>query len=209
MPVAWDTWIVFVVTETTLSLTPGPAVLLVLSQALTRGSLASVWSSLGILAANAVYFILSATSLGAIVATSHDLFAAVRWVGAAYLVYLGTRTFFGRSSVLEVAPARREDGSGRMFVNGFVLQAANPKALFFFTALLPQFIDPAAHVAAQVAMLAITSVVVEFIVLVGYGGLAGRARRLASHARFATLTDRIAGSLLIAAGVRTATLRRT
>jgi homoserine/homoserine lactone efflux protein len=60
-------------------------VLLVLSQGLCRGSLASIWSSLGILAGNTFYFILSATSLGAMVAASYDLFSAVRWIGAAYL----------------------------------------------------------------------------------------------------------------------------
>jgi len=94
-----------------------------------------------------------------------------------------------------------------MFLNGFLLQAANPKALVFFTALLPQFIDPAAHVPGQVTVLAVTSIVVEFLVLAAYGGLAGRATRLASRPRFATLTNRVAGSLLIAAGVRTAAVR--
>jgi homoserine/homoserine lactone efflux protein len=179
----------------------------VLSQALRRGSLAAVWSSLGILAGNAFYFVLSATSLGAIVATSYDLFSVVRWIGAAYLLWLGARTFLGRSSVLSVTPASDAGGAGRMFANGFVLQAANPKALLFFTALLPQFVDPMADVPAQVAVLAVTSIVVEFMVLAAYGGLAGRATSLARRPQFAALTNRVAGSLLIAAGVRTATLR--
>ena len=207
MPVRWDTWSAFLVTETVLCLTPGPAVLLVLSRVLSRGSLASVWSSLGILAGNAFYFVLSATTLGAIVAASHDVFSAVRWLGAAYLVWLGVSAFVGRSSVLAVTPAAETGGAGRMFLNGFLLQAANPKALVFFTALLPQFIDPAAHVPGQVTVLAVTSIVVEFLVLAAYGGLAGRATRLASRPRFATLTNRVAGSLLIAAGVRTAAVR--
>ncbi len=204
MPVPWDTWSVFLITETTLCLTPGPAVLLVLSQALSRGSRASLWSSLGILTGNSFYFLLSATSLGAIVAASYDLFSAVRWIGAAYLVWLGVSTFRGRSSVLSVTPASDAGGAGRRFLTGFVLQAANPKALLFFTALLPQFIDPTANVAAQVTVLAITSISVEFVVLAVYGGLAGRATSLASR----PVTNRVAGSLLIAAGVRTATIRR-
>lgn len=208
MPVPWETWSVFLVTETTLCLIPGPAVLLVLSQALGRGSLAAVWSSLGILAGNALYFVLSATSVGAIIATSYDLFSALRWIGAAYLVWLGMSTFVGRSWGLSVTPASDVGSAGRMFLNGFVLQAANPKALLFFTALLPQFIDPAANVPAQVAVLAVTSIAVEFLVLAAYGGLAGRATSLASRPRFATLNHRVAGSLLIAAGVRTVAIRR-
>lgn len=210
MPLPWHTWSLFLVTETMLCLTPGPAVLLVLSQGLSRGALASIWSNLGILAGNGFYFVLSASGLGAIVATSHDLFTAVRWLGAAYLVWLGVTTFRGRSSVLSVAPARDARGGsrGRMFLNGFVLQAANPKALVFFTALLPQFIDPSGDVALQVAVLAVTSVVVEFFVLAAYGALAGRATSLASRPRFAVATNRIAGSLLMAAGVGTAAVRR-
>ena len=136
------------------------------------------------------------------------MFAAVRWIGAAYLVWLGVSVFVGRSPVLSADPAPDAAGAGRLFMNGFVLQAANPKALLFFTALLPQFVDAAAGVPAQVAVLGVTSIAVEFLVLVGYGALAGRATILTARTRFATLTNRVAGSLLVAAGVRTAALRR-
>jgi homoserine/homoserine lactone efflux protein len=205
MPLRWETWALYLVTETTLCLTPGPAVLLVLSQGLSRGSLASIWSGLGILAGNTFYFILSATGLGMVVAASHDLFSAVRWIGAAYLVWLGVRTFRGHASVSAV---RAAGDAGWMFVNGFILQAANPKALLFFTALLPQFIDPAGNVPAQVVVLGVTSVVVESCVLAAYGALAGQATALAARPRFAMPTNRIAGSLLITAGVGTAAIRR-
>jgi len=206
MPIPWQTWSLFPLTETMLCLTPGPAVLLVLSQGLSRGALASIWSNLGILAGNTFYFLLSATGLGAIVATSHDLFTVVRWLGAAYLVWLGVTTFRGHSPVFSVAPAgdARRAGPGPMFLAGFVLQAANPKALVFFAALLPQFIDPTHDVASQVAVLAVTSVIVEFFVLAAYGALAGRATSLASR----PITNRVAGSLLVAAGVGTAAVRR-
>jgi homoserine/homoserine lactone efflux protein len=90
-----------------------------------------------------------------------------------------------------------------------VLQLANPKALLFFAALLPQFIDPAGAVAWQVAILGVTSVAIEFVVLACYGGLAGRARRLAARPRFARLVDRLSGLLLMAAGLSMALLRRT
>lgn len=205
----WETWTVFVATETVLCLVPGPAVLLVLSQALARGGPASLWSSLGILAGNTAYFILSATSLGAVILASYDLFFAVRWLGAGYLVWLGVTTFFGRSSVLSVSPASdTRAGRGRMFWNGFVLQASNPKALLFFTALLPQFIDPHGPVALQVAILAVTSVGIEFVVLGAYGFTAARASRWASRTEAARLTNRVAGSLLIAAGAGMALIRR-
>jgi homoserine/homoserine lactone efflux protein len=206
---SWETWILFAITETALCLSPGPAVLLVLSQGLARGTLSSVWSNLGILAGNTMYFVLSATSLGAVLLASDELFSAVRWAGAAYLIWLGVTAFFGKSSVLSVAPAGGPpSGRRRIFVNGFVLQAANPKALVFFTALLPQFMDPGGSVVSQVAILAVTSVVIEFFVLLGYGALAGRMTSFAARPRFRTLANRVAGSMLITAGLGMAALRR-
>jgi len=207
---SWTTWWAFVVVETALCLTPGPAVLLVLSQAITRGSMRALWSIGGILAANTVYFILSATGVGAILMASYDLFFAIKWIGAAYLVWLGISAFRGKSPVLSIRPGDASHISGvRMFMNGFVLQMANPKALMFFTALLPQFINPHAPVIAQVALLALTSVFIEFFVQLFYAVLAGRVTHLATRPRFASLTNRIAGTLLVGAGLGMAAIRKT
>jgi threonine/homoserine/homoserine lactone efflux protein len=206
----WSTWFMFFVVETALCFTPGPAVLLVLSQALTRGSAKAVWSIGGIIAANTVYFVLSATGIGAILMASYELFFAIKWVGAAYLVWLGVTAFFGKSKVMSVGRgAQAPVSSARLFLNGFILQMANPKALVFFTALLPQFINPKAAVIPQVVILALTSVVVEFLVQLFYAVLAGRVTHLATQPRFAAITNRIAGSLLVGAGIGMAAIRRT
>ena len=204
----WETWSLFLVTLTALCLTPGPAVLLVISQGLTRGARASLWSNYGILLGNAFYFALSASSVGVVLLASRDLFFAIRWVGAAYLVWLGVTTFLGRSRVLSVTPeGQLVGGRARMLGNGLLLQLTNPTAPVFFAALLPQFVDPRGNVPAQFAVLGGTSVVVELGVLAGYGALAGRAAVLAAQPRFATLTNRVAGVLLVTAGVGTAALR--
>jgi threonine/homoserine/homoserine lactone efflux protein len=206
--VTLETWALFAITETALCLTPGPAVLLVLSQGLTRGTGASIHASLGILAGNACYFALSATGLGAVLLASYEVFAAIRWLGAAYLVWLGVTAFVGKAPVLAVTPVTGLPPSRmRTFAHGFVLQAANPKALVFFVALLPQFIDPAASVLAQVAILGVTSAVIEFVVLLAYGALAGRLTAVAARPRFQILANRVAGTMLIAAGVSIALQR--
>jgi len=205
----WQLWLLFVMTEAVLAATPGPAVLYVLSQALRRGPEKSVWGSGGILSANAMYFALSATSLGAIILASYKLFFLVKWLGAAYLLYLGVRSFLGKHSVLKLPESVPDVQTGRRTLrDGFVLQAANPKALLFFTAILPQFINPHHNVAFQVLVLGVSSIVVEFTVLFTYGQLAARALAAARNARFEKITNRIAGSLLIAAGVGLAGLRR-
>jgi threonine/homoserine/homoserine lactone efflux protein len=206
----WQIWLLFVITEAVLSVTPGPAVLYVLSQAIRRGPWKSVWASWGILSANAMYFALSATSLGAVIVASYRLFFLIKWVGAAYLVYLGLSSFFGRSSVLSLPEEKSDSRTGpRILRDGFFLQAANPKALLFFTAILPQFIDAHHNVVFQVLVLGISSIVVEFVILFIYGQLAGRALSTARSPRFEKLTNRMAGSLLICAGVGLARLRRT
>lgn len=184
--------------------------LYVLSQAIRRGPGRSVWASWGILSANTMYFALSATSLGAVIVASYKLFFVVKWLGAGYLVYLGLRSFFGKGSVMALPEARENARSGpRILRDGFVLQAANPKALLFFTAILPQFINPHRSVVFQILVLGITSILVEFIILFTYGQLAGRALATARNPRFEKVTNRIAGSLLIGAGVGLASLRRT
>jgi threonine/homoserine/homoserine lactone efflux protein len=206
----WQIWLLFVTTEAVLSMTPGPAVLYVLSQAIRRGAAKSVWASWGILSANAMYFALSATSLGAVIVASYKLFFVIKWAGAAYLIYLGLRSFFGKTSVMSLPESGDDSRSGpRILRDGFFLQAANPKALLFFTAILPQFIDAHHNVAFQIFVLGISSILVELVILFIYGQLAGRALSTARNPRFEKLTNRIAGSLLIGAGVGLARLRRT
>jgi homoserine/homoserine lactone efflux protein len=206
----WEVWLLFVVTEAVLSMTPGPAVLYVLSQAIRRGPGKSVWGTAGILSANTVYFALSATSLGAVIVASYKLFFLIKWLGAAYLVYLGLRSFFGKTSIVSLPESNDGSRTGsRILRDGFFLQAANPKAILFFTAILPQFIDAHRNVVFQILVLGISSIVVEFFILAAYGQLAGRALATARSPRFEKVTNRIAGSLLIGAGIGLAGLRRT
>ncbi len=177
----FKTWLLFLVMETALSLSPGPAVFYVVSQGVRGSVRRSLPAAAGIISANAIYFTLSATSLGAIIAASARFFAIAKWVGAAYLIYLGIKALraAGASHAVdlrEAAPA----GSGdrrRVYLGALTLQLANPKALLFFLALLPQFIDPNRPVVTQMLILAATSMLPEFCILVGYGWLAHRALR--------------------------------
>jgi homoserine/homoserine lactone efflux protein len=175
----FKTWLLFVGVETALSLSPGPAVFYVVSQG-ARGALRrSLPAAAGIIGANAIYFTLSATSLGAIIAASARFFTTAKWVGAAYLVYLGIKALRSAGSSRAVAlgetkPVEQGDRR-RVFLGALTLQLANPKALLFFLALLPQFIDPAQSVVPQMLILAATSMLPEFCILLGYGWLAHRA----------------------------------
>lgn len=150
-----ETWVAFTVLETLLCLVPGPAVLFVLGQGVAQGPRTAVAASVGILAANAGYFAVSATGLGALLLASYGVFFAIKWLGVGYLVWLGLRALLARPAALAVARARPA-GAWRVLRRGFLVQAANPKTILFFGALLPQFVDPSGNVAAQMLVLGVT-----------------------------------------------------
>lgn len=198
--VNWDTYWLYVLTEMALSLSPGPAVMLVIACGLAHGARRSTWASLGILSANAIYFAISATALGAVLAASREFFTAVKWAGAAYLVYVGLSAIFGRSSPITVSTAGTRGNAPRdLYFAGLTLQLANPKTLIFFVAILPQFVDAKFSIGPQMMWLAAGSIIPEFFILAGYGWLASRARRIATDERYARWTDRIAGTLVLGA----------
>jgi len=198
--VNWDTFWLYVLAEVALSLSPGPAVMLVIACGLAHGARRSIHATLGILSANAIYFALSATALGAVLVASKTFFIAVKWLGAAYLVYIGLSALFGRPSPITAPRDERPGGSPRaIYLSGLTLQLANPKTLVFFAAILPQFVDPKLPIGAQMAWLAAGSIIPEFFILGAYGYLASRAARLARDPRFARLTEGIAGVLVLGA----------
>ena len=198
--VNWDTYWLYVLAEVALSLSPGPAVMLVIACGLTWGARRSLYATLGILAANAIYFGISATALGAVLVASRTFFVTVKWLGAAYLVYIGLSALFGRPSPITMAREERSGGAARvLFLSGLSLQLANPKTLVFFASILPQFVDPKLAVGPQMVWLAAGSIVPEFLILGGYGYLASRAARLAGDPRFARYTERTAGVLVLGA----------
>jgi homoserine/homoserine lactone efflux protein len=177
----FQTWLLFLIMETALSLSPGPAVFYVVSQGV-RAFPRAFPATLGILSANAVYFALSATSLGALIAASARFFTIAKWIGAAYLVYLGIKSLRSAASSHSVALsgtaaqgsslARKDNDRRQIYLGALTLQLSNPKALLFFLALLPQFIDTHRSVAPQMVILAATSMLPEFCILLAYGWLA-------------------------------------
>ncbi len=201
---SWELWSLFVLTEAAMSLTPGPAVLMVVSQGLGQGFRSSVAANLGILTGNLIYFVMSAAGLVALVLAWPRAFEVLRWLGVAYLCWIGARSISGHAPAVRVNSVQRTEPFGRVLMRGVVLQLANPKALVFFTALLPQFVRPENSVVMQMTILAVTSVVLEFWILAGYGLLADKASHFATEPRVARWADRFAGAMLIAAALITA-----
>jgi homoserine/homoserine lactone efflux protein len=198
-----EAWLAFCLTEAVLCVTPGPAVLLVVSAAMRHGLRAGLGASLGILTANAFYFAVSAAGVAAALVASREVFLVLKWAGAAYLVVLGLRMLFRPA---RSGPPASRARLGRAFAHGVVVQGANPKVLVFFVALLPQFLDPAGSIPGQTLVLGLSSIAIELVALGAYALLAVRARRLPVVGR-ADALERVGGGLLVAAGAGLARVR--
>ena len=192
-----------------LPLTPGVDTLMVLRTATAEGPRRAASAMFGIVTGCLVWGGLVAFGVAAMLAAAPMLFLGIKWAGAAYLVWIGLQTFLGSHPSLSVGGGPKTGSRLGIFRAGLVMKLADPKTLFYFVALLPQFIDPSGDVGLQVAILAVTSVVIELCVLLAYGGLAGRLGRFARNPRFARWTDRIAGTFLIAAGLGMAAIRES
>lgn len=184
-------------------MTPGPAVLLVVSQGMRRGFASSRRGAAGILTGNAIYFALSAAGLGALLVASKRVFDVLQILGAAYLVLLGLKMLVMPSRQVDESTSPRGDSGS--FMQGLLTQLANPKAIVFFTALLPQFVDPTQPMTMQFVILGTISIVLELPVLLLYGFAADRGR--ARYRRHAPLFERLAGACIIAAGAKLAAMR--
>lgn len=205
-----DASIAFFLVSLAATATPGPAILYVLSGGISSGLRGYGAATLGVLAADALYFVLSIAGLGAFLLASYRLFFLVKWLGAAYLVWLGVRLLWRAVSRQEgaVGPAADVRCQARWFSGGFMVHAANPKALLYFGSIVPQFLSPRDPILPQVAALGVIHVFTALTVMLTYGFFASRVRAFAGQRWFDPAVNGASGALMIAAGVGLAAIRR-
>jgi len=205
------TLIAFLLVSAVATATPGPAILYVLSAGLSKGIRGYGPGVIGILCADAVYFLLSIAGLSTFLLASYTLFQAVKWAGALYLVWLGCRLLRAAFSGVEgptvdspLAPTR-----SRWLSGGFTVHAANPKALLYFGSIVPQFLHPGEPLAPQIALLAFVHFATAMSVMLAYGMFAARIRVYARRPWFTRTLYGASGTLLIAAGASLAAIKRS
>jgi threonine/homoserine/homoserine lactone efflux protein len=206
---AFELWLTFVAASTALLLIPGPTILLVLSYALSQGRSVAVASATGVALGDLIAMTASLLGLGAIVLTSALAFSVLKWVGAAYLVWLGIKMLrsAGQAELGQLgnAPPR---AAREVFGHAAIVTALNPKSIGFFIAFVPQFVDPTAALLPQFAIMIATFVGLAALNALAYALLADKLReRIRRPAVLRGLT-RLGGVTLIGMGVLTATLRR-
>jgi threonine/homoserine/homoserine lactone efflux protein len=158
-------YLLYVTAVAVLIITPGPTMLMCMTNSLNHGARHAMTSVAGAATALLGVMLLSAMGLGALLATSESAFTVAKVAGAGYLIWLGIRTFRS-DAVLQlddgsVPPTRRPS----FYLQGFLIGASNPKAVLFFAAFFPQFLNPSAPMVPQFAILALTFLALEFTVL--------------------------------------------
>ncbi|MEM6657074.1 MAG: LysE family translocator [Pseudomonadota bacterium] len=204
-----DLWLAFVAASIALLLIPGPTVVLVLSYALSKGRSVAVASASGVAVGDFVAMTASLLGLGALVLASATLFSMLKWIGAAYLVWLGIKLLRSAPSGGLVPTDRMNDVTARnVFGHAAAVTALNPKSIAFFIAFVPQFLAPSDPLGPQFAILIATFVGLAWINALTYALMAARLRLLVGRAEVVTAVTRFGGVALICMGFATAVLRR-
>lgn len=197
----------FLLMATATVLSPGPGVVMTLTNALRYGLRGTVGGILGIAFGALVVAAISATSVGILLATSALAFTVLKLVGAAYLIYLGIRLWRAPPFNFAETPTH-EAGFAHRFVEGLTLQLTNPKAIFFFLSIFPQFIDPGRNYPLQFMTLVLTYSLLVVMIHCLYALFARRTRRWLVSERGGRIVNRSAGATFMLFGAALAAAKR-
>ena len=194
-------WLAYVGLCFLFAYAPGPAVILTAGQAISRGFGAGLGVIFGTEIGNLIYFAVSAGGLGAILLASETAFLVVKYMGVAYLLWLGARAIW---KAKEAANAKTEEKPAlwrHPFNQGLINQLANPKSILFWGSVFPQFVDYRAEsLLPQFAILAVTAITVDSIALSTYAAVAARGGRFMASGPLAVWRERLSGGALIVVG---------
>ena len=193
-----ELYFAYILTCAVIAMVPGPTVTVIIANSLRHGARAGLLNVAGTQAGLAVMMLVLVVGLSSVIAAMGWLFEWLRWAGAAYLVWLGYKLLRAPDILQETGqkPAPR----GGFFLQGFLVLMANPKALLWFGAFIPQFVDPNGNYVGQIVLLSLTAMAVALVSDGAYAVLTGRAGALLSRSRV-RLVSRLSGGFLIGGGI--------
>ncbi len=203
-----ELWLAFAAASTIMLLIPGPTVLIVVSYALGHGRRSAMATVAGVALGDFTAMTASMLGLGVLLSTSAALFTGLKWLGAAYLVYLGVKLWRAPTTVGSDSADQPDVAPLRMLLHTYAVTALNPKSIVFFVAFLPQFLDTAQPLAAQMVVMEITFLVLATLNATLYALLASAARKAVRTPSVQRAVNRTGGSLLIGAGLLTAAWKK-
>lgn len=199
-------WLSFAGTVAILAMTPGPSVLLATANSMKYGPKKTLGTIFGDLSANLCQILLASAGLATIVVASGELFQAIKWLGVLYLIYMGINKLLSKPHLEFKTDNSNTRGFWKLYGEGFLMSAANPKAIVFFAALFPLFISKEFGFWSQVFILALTFLIIDGISLLIYSYFANRLRSYLENSRKIHLQNRIVGFLLILSGLLLSTV---
>ncbi|SEG72175.1 homoserine/homoserine lactone efflux protein [Vibrio hangzhouensis] len=192
-------WLAYVVTAIVFSLAPGSGTVNSISNGISYGTRKSLAAIAGLQIGLAIHIVLVGAGIGALVAKSALAFSVIKWVGVVYLIWLGIQKWRDTSSV--AASTESDNRSAWNLMRSAVLiNLTNPKSIVFLVALFPQFIDPAGDQVTQLAVLGVTTVVIDAMVMLGYTSLASQMGRFIRSDRMMAKINKVFGSMFVGCG---------
>ncbi len=202
----FQTYLIYTVTTAIVIFSPGPTAILMASQGASNGLKPTLFGVFGITCATMIYYAMSATGIASLIVASYTLFQAIKWVGVTYLLYLGFSAIFSKSGGLVVksgAPIRKRSS---LFTRGFLVEFSNPKALLFFSAILPQFLNVGEPIALQFFIMWATAFLLQWVIYSGYAYLGHRLIQGGVKSWIINTINKTAGAALIFAGIKMASV---
>jgi threonine/homoserine/homoserine lactone efflux protein len=200
-------WLLFLSAAIAINITPGPDMIYILSRTIAQGRKIGIASSLGVCSGALVHIFAAAFGLSAILATSAMAFGVVKYVGAAYLMYLGIKALSSKRISFDIPVVKQEQSTfWKAFRQGVLIDILNPKVAIFFMAFLPQFVRPElGHAPAQILILGflvnLIGMVIESILVLT---AAKTTIFFRNNSQFSIVLDRVLGSVFIGLGIRLA-----
>ncbi len=200
-----DVYVIFLITTIVVVFSPGPAAITIASQGAANGIKKAFAGVLGVACANVIYFVLSATGIASLVLASNTTFSIIKWMGVGYLIYLGMTAIFSQSGAIHVSHSNRIERPLKLFFQGLIVELANPKALLYFAALLPQFIDVNNSLATQLLIMGATCLAADLVSYSVYSFFGKAIAKSSIKPWVMNLINKTTGLALIFAGLKMAT----
>lgn len=193
-----EIYIAYIVACFVIALVPGPTVTVIVANSLAHGSRAGLLNVAGTQLGLALMMAILVVGLSSVIAAMGWLFDWLRWAGAAYLVWLGWKLLRAPDAMVDIQKSSVPKGG--FLLQGFLVLMANPKALLWFGAFIPQFIDPTGNYVGQIVLLGVTAMAVALVSDGAYAVVTGRASAMLSRKRV-RLVSRLSGGFLIGGGI--------
>lgn len=204
---SFDTWLMYLLAVIVACITPGPNILLAMTHSVQYGLKRTSVTALGCITATSTMALVSATGLGAVLLASETAFLILKWCGGAYLFYMGLSLWLKKENPLYMATSdlQTQKQLRRLYAKGVIVSASNPKAIVFFGALFPLFIDPGEALAPQFAVMLGTFLFFSYGFIMGYAALTSKITPYLRTSKAARWFNRTSGSLFMGIGVALAT----